>query len=64
LTIIDGVHKKEEIDKIIMKAETLRGMEASKRSKCPRYTGFSCRAEDLPEFARKIVETHEAESTC
>jgi len=35
--IIDGVHEKEEIDEITMKAETLRENEASKRSECPRY---------------------------
>jgi len=64
LTIIDGVHEKEEIDEITMKAETLRGNEASKRSECPRYISFVCRAEDLLEFARKIIETHETESTC
>jgi len=45
--IIDGVHEKEEIDEITMKAETLRENEASKRSECPRYISFVCRAEDL-----------------
>jgi len=64
LTIIDGVHKKEEIDEIIMKVETLTENEASKRFECPRYISFICRAEDLLEFARKIIETHETESTC
>ena len=62
LTTINYAHKKEEIDKIIMKEETLRENEESKCSKCPRYIDSRCRAEDLLEFARKEVEIHEAES--
>ena len=62
MTIINCVHKKEEIDKIVKKEETLMENEESKCSKCPRYIDFRCRAEDLLEFARKKVEIHEAES--
>jgi len=63
LTIVDGLHKSEEIDKAIMKAETRKETEVLTGSKRTRYFSFACRAEDLLEFARKIVEIHEAEST-
>jgi hypothetical protein len=60
LTIVEGVQNREGTEKTARKVEQMRSDSEAKCSDCPKYFRFVCRAKDLVEVAKKIIETYEA----
>ena len=60
LTIVDGVQSRESTEEIERKVVRRRSNPEAKYPECPRYFSFVCRAKDMVDVAKKILETYEA----
>ena len=55
LTIVEGLHKDEEVQEIAQRGK----LDSKGAAQQPRFISFTCRAEDLVNFAKEIIKTHE-----